>query len=120
MAMPDQHADLNICPSCLKLVFWFEEKPQKCRRCGSIMLGVYASFEAQHLLAEIASEEGEEVASIAALLLHKLNDIMLAVKVEGNDVLQRKNKAAKRAVEALKKRISCYADKLKMLERESL
>jgi DNA-directed RNA polymerase subunit RPC12/RpoP len=120
--MADQHADLYICPSCLKIVFWFEERPQKCRRCGSIMLVIYASFEAQHLLADIASEEGEEVASIAALLLHKLDDIMLAVKVVGNctDLLQRKNKDVKRAMEALKKRISCNADKLKMLEREPL
>ncbi len=80
------------------------------------MFRVYASPEAQHLLVEIASEEGEEIASLVTFLLQELEHPLLAVKVkeEYMQVLRKNHKALEKAVKSLKRRVSPDVRRLSM------
>ena len=112
-------ADFYVCPNCLHVEFGeiVEEDLKSCPKCGSEVLRVYTSGEAQHLIIDIWNDHGEKIASLAIIVLAMSEFPTLSVEVRDEkgrllkidelaEILKSEKDLAKEAVNVLRDNVT--------------
>jgi len=71
--------DLYLCPNCL-FVELAEDDLDKCPRCSNPLLSVYTDPEFKHLIVDVLSDHGCEVAFTVAIILALTHPLYVEVR----------------------------------------